>query len=58
MDSVIWRDELAIVMIAAWCNVPSDKLPEEMKAHTCKATADAWTRVAEAAREYIDGEAK
>lgn len=53
MDAQIWRDDLAVVMIAAWCNVRPDQLPEAMRAHTCAATAEAWTRVAAAAREFI-----
>ena len=52
-DPMLWRDELAIVMIAAWVGVTPDQLPPEMRAHTCPATAEAWTRVANAAREFI-----
>lgn len=49
-DSLLRRDPLALAMFAAWCNLPVDKLPEAMRAHTCPATAEAWARVAAAAR--------
>lgn len=47
------RDPLALEMFAAWVNVSSDKLPAEMKGHTCPATMEAWSRVAQAARRAI-----
>lgn len=43
-------------MIAAWCGVTPDKLPPEMRAHTCAATAAAWGRVADAARAHLASE--
>lgn len=52
-DSLIARDPLALAMFAAWVNLPVDKLPEAMRAHTCPATATAWKRVAEAARQTM-----
>ena len=52
-DRTLWRDELALVMIAAWCGTTPEKLPPEMRAHTCEHTARSWTRVAEAARKHI-----
>ena len=52
-DSLLQRDPLALTMFAAWCNLPIEKLPPTMKAHYCPATADAWTRVAEAARAFL-----
>ena len=47
------RDPLALAMFAAWVNLPVDKLPEAMRAHTCPATAEAWQRVANAARAHL-----
>lgn len=41
------RDELALEMFAAWVNCPVDKLPPEMRGHTCPATMAAWSRVAD-----------
>lgn len=52
-ESVMKRDPLALAMFAAWCNLPADKLPEAMRAHTCPATAEAWGRVADAARSHF-----
>lgn len=46
------RTPLELVMFAAWVNVPVDKLPPEMRGHTCAATMAAWKRVAEAAIAY------
>ncbi len=40
-------------MFAAWCNLPVGKLPATMLAHTCPATAEAWERVAAAARQMV-----
>ena len=48
------RDELALEMFAAWVNCPVDKLPPEMKGHTCPATMDAWRRVAIAAINFLN----
>jgi hypothetical protein len=53
--TVLHRDPLALAMFAAWCNLPVDKLPEAMRAHTCPATAEAWGRVADAARTVLLG---
>lgn len=53
MPEPIWRDDLALVMIAAWCGTTPDNLPPEMRAHTCPATAAAWGRVADAARAHL-----
>ena len=50
---VLHRDPLALAMFAAWCNLPVDKLPEAMRAHTCPATAEVWARVADAARSIL-----
>jgi hypothetical protein len=50
----VWRDPLALAMFAAWVNVDANKLPENMRAHTCLATAEAWARVADAARDFIE----
>ena len=44
------RDKLALAMFAAWVNCPVDKIPPEMRGHTCHATMTAWARVADAAR--------
>lgn len=43
------RDELALVMLAAWVNATPETLPVAMKTHTCAATMEAWARVGEAA---------
>jgi hypothetical protein len=48
------RTPLELVMFAAWVNVPVDKLPPDMRGHTCPATMAAWKRVAEAALAYRD----
>ncbi|QVJ07686.1 hypothetical protein L7H23_01295 [Sphingopyxis sp. BSN-002] len=53
-ESLMERDPLALAMFAAWCNLPADKLPAEMRAHTCPATAEAWGRVAAAVRAYME----
>lgn len=53
-DRTLWRDPLALEMIAAWVGVTVDQLPETMRAHTCPATAAAWGRVADAARQHIN----
>ena len=53
----VWRDDLALAMLAAWCGTTPDKLPPEMRAHTCAATAAAWGRVADAARAYLSAPA-
>lgn len=52
-DPTLWKDDLALAMMAAWVNCPVDKLPAEMRAHTCKHTAEAWGRVADAARTHL-----
>lgn len=52
-DCLLARDPLALAMFAAWCNLPADKLPAEMRAHTCPATAEAWGRVAAAVRSFM-----
>ena len=43
------RDPLALAMLAAWVNVPIDKLPETMRAMSDPHTMAAWKRVGEAA---------
>lgn len=50
---VLERDPLALAMFAAWCNLPVDKLPATMRAHTCPATAEAWGRVADAVQNHF-----
>ncbi len=47
------RDPLALAMFAAWVNLPVDKLPPEMRGHTCAATMTAWKRVGDAAIAYL-----
>ena len=47
------RDEFALELFAGWVNCSVDKLPPEMKGHTCPATMAAWARVADAARAYL-----
>jgi hypothetical protein len=47
------RDDLSLVAIAAWVNTTPDKLPAEMKFHTCQATKDAWKRVAKAIKDAL-----
>ena len=42
------RDQAAQVAIAAWLNTTPDKLPKEMRLHTCAATKEAWARVVDA----------
>ena len=49
----IWCDDLALALIAGWVNCPVEKMPKEMRAHTCEATAIAWGRVADAARSHL-----
>ena len=51
----VMRDPLCLAMFAAWVNVRPDQLPKDMRAFTCKATMDAWQRVADAARKHIEG---
>jgi hypothetical protein len=48
-QSDVERDALALAMFAAWLNVRVDQIPPENRVHTCKATQDAWQRVADAA---------
>jgi hypothetical protein len=48
-----WRDPLALAMFAAWVNAPAERLPADLRAHTCEATKQAWQRVANAARQYL-----
>lgn len=50
---LLQRDPLALAMFAAWVNLPSDRLPPEMRAHTCEQTAKAWERVATAVRSWL-----
>lgn len=50
---LLQRDPLALAMFAAWVNLPSDRLPPEMRAHTCEQTAKAWERVATAVRFWL-----
>ena len=52
----IWCDDLALALIAGWVNCPVEKMPKEMRAHTCEATAIAWGRVADAARSHLASE--
>lgn len=47
------REGLALVMIAAWLNVPVDKLPKELRLHTCEHSKKAWLRVADSARVFL-----
>jgi hypothetical protein len=54
--NLLSRDPLALAMFAAWVNLPVDKLPPEMNAHTCEQTALAWQRVADAARAYLSAD--
>lgn len=53
-DDRIWRDPLALAMISAWCGVTPDQAPKNFGWHTCRATAAAWERVADAARDHIE----
>ena len=55
-DDKIWRDPLALAMISAWCGVTPDQAPKNFGWHTCQSTADAWKRVADAARAHIEQE--
>lgn len=48
------RDRLAIVALAAWVNCDPDKLPDQMRAHTCEATMKAWERVALAIKAELE----
>ena len=48
------RDKMALAMFAAWVNCPVGNLPKEMKGHTCQATMEAWGRVADAAKKYLE----
>lgn len=48
-------DPLAVVMFAAWVGVEPDKLPEAMRYNPNQWSADAWARVASAARKYLEG---
>lgn len=48
----VWRDPLALAMFAAWVNAPVDKIPAELRAHTCESTKAAWRRVADVARQH------
>jgi hypothetical protein len=50
----VLRDPLALAMLAAWVNVPVDKLPANMRAHTCAATMASWKRVGDAALAYLE----
>lgn len=57
--TAIWRDPLAFAMISAWLGLPPDRVPKKpFQWHTCQATADAWQRVADAARAHIAQESK
>lgn len=47
------RNTLGLIAIAAWCNVPVEKLPPEHRYHTCAATKEAWDRVASAIAEHL-----
>lgn len=49
----VLRDPLALAMLAAWVNTTPDKLPKEMRAHTCVATMTAWKRVGDAAVAFL-----
>lgn len=50
------RDELALIMLAAFNNVPVTALTEGMRYFPNEATKNTWARVADAARAYIEGE--
>jgi 3-methyladenine DNA glycosylase/8-oxoguanine DNA glycosylase len=50
------RDDLGLVAIAAWLNVAPEKLPKEMRLHTCAATKEAWARVASALTAALAGD--
>lgn len=52
------RDEISLVMFAAFNGVNVEKLPEAMRYFPNEATKKAWDRVAEAARAHIEGELK
>lgn len=47
------RDQLGLVAIAAWMNCRVDQLPKEARLHTCQATKNAWTRVADAIAQHL-----
>lgn len=47
------RDELALIMLAAFNNVSVDKLSEGMRYFPNESTKTAWTRVADAARAHL-----
>lgn len=47
------RDKHALALFAAWVGMPVDRLPSEMRGHTCAATMKAWGRVARASEAYL-----
>ena len=46
------RDDLGLVMLAAWLNVRVDQIPPENRAHLNPHTMAAWERVGRAAVAY------
>ena len=46
------RTAAELIALAAWLNVPPDRLPPENQTHTCDSSMRAWRRVAEALIEY------
>ncbi len=50
------RDEFAMVLLAAYNGVQPHQVPEPARYFPNEATAKAWKRVADAAREYVRAE--
>ena len=50
------RDPLAMAMLAGWLNVSVEQVPERYQVYTCDASMEAWKRVADAARKFLDEE--
>ena len=48
----VTRDPLALAMFAAWVGAPVEKLPAEMKGHTCPDTMARRLRIDLQAAEY------
>lgn len=49
------RSGLAVAMLRAWNNIPEGKEPPEWFNHPSDQNRVAWERVAQAARDYLDG---
>ncbi len=47
------KDDLALTMMAAWCNVSIEQLPDEARYHPNDYTRQAWDRVGRAAMAYL-----